>query len=430
MGKTLIAALLLRHILGEEMEARSMGRQPRTAFFVVDKVVLCLQQYHVLCANLEYPVTVFHGDTVASDLRSREDWDIQAQKQMVVVCTAQILLDLLGNGILTMSQISLLVFDEAHHTKKKHPYAKIVKDHYLCANGDRPRILGMTASPVDTRTGDLRLATLELENMLCSKIATVSDEILIKEKERKQQMDIVVQYDVVQTPESARTQLWRDLKPIFELRTEFSSHFAAAEDVASVLGAWCADEYWRTLFMPTAVSKLHPIMRRFAALRFQEPENLDSADGSAADHFLEDEETDPVAAAILKAQTMLEALPPSVGRVTGLHNHFSTKFICLHNILSDEFAKDQTRRCIVFVGKRYLSVLLAHAFSQPEIRIPNLAAGYVVSRCSRCRWPSLTPSRSAPPTLHPGLRTCLSRTNSELCTNFVVAKSIVCSLRK
>lgn len=39
-GKTLIAVLLLRHIIDHELEDRGNGKQPRIAFFLVD-VVSC-----------------------------------------------------------------------------------------------------------------------------------------------------------------------------------------------------------------------------------------------------------------------------------------------------------------------------------------------------------------------------------------------------
>ncbi len=40
-GKTLIAALLLRHTIGQELEDRKAGRAPRVSFFLVS-------QYHEL----------------------------------------------------------------------------------------------------------------------------------------------------------------------------------------------------------------------------------------------------------------------------------------------------------------------------------------------------------------------------------------------
>lgn len=46
-------------------------------------------------------------------------------------------------------QISLIVFDEAHHGRGNSPYVQIMRDHYeYCDEAKRPRIFGMTASPL------------------------------------------------------------------------------------------------------------------------------------------------------------------------------------------------------------------------------------------------------------------------------------------
>ena len=47
-----------------------------------------------------------------------------------------------------MDRINLLVFDEAHHAKKDHAYARIIKDFYVpLPKFQRPKVFGMTASP-------------------------------------------------------------------------------------------------------------------------------------------------------------------------------------------------------------------------------------------------------------------------------------------
>ena len=51
-------------------------------------------------------------------------WDDYFAKRMVIVCTGEILNQCLLNGFINMSQINILVFDEAHHAKKDHPYAR------------------------------------------------------------------------------------------------------------------------------------------------------------------------------------------------------------------------------------------------------------------------------------------------------------------
>ncbi|PNW79828.1 hypothetical protein CHLRE_08g368300v5 [Chlamydomonas reinhardtii] len=111
---------------------------------------------------------------------------------VAVVCTAESFANLLRQGEATMEQIDLLVLDEAHHCHKTHPYAKIMDDFYPKqpepgaaaaaapaaaafnggsggANGGggddsssacrRPRVLGVTASPVS----ELEMTLLDKE---------------------------------------------------------------------------------------------------------------------------------------------------------------------------------------------------------------------------------------------------------------------------
>lgn len=42
----------------------------------------------------------------------------------------------------------MLVFDEAHHCLKNHPYNLIMSEFYHRQIMDKPRIFGMTASPI------------------------------------------------------------------------------------------------------------------------------------------------------------------------------------------------------------------------------------------------------------------------------------------
>ena len=70
--------------------------------------------------------------------------------------TADVLHNCLTHAFIKMRDINLLCFDEAHHAKKNHVYARIIKDFYLAEPADvRPKIFGMTASPVDARVDDV-----------------------------------------------------------------------------------------------------------------------------------------------------------------------------------------------------------------------------------------------------------------------------------
>jgi endoribonuclease Dicer len=61
-----------------------------------------------------------------------------------------------------IKQISLMVFDECHHTRKNHPYNGIMREYFQIPAKRRPKIFGMTASPVwNPKDAVTSLATLE-----------------------------------------------------------------------------------------------------------------------------------------------------------------------------------------------------------------------------------------------------------------------------
>lgn len=122
-GKTLIAVLLLRHILDQELEDRLIGKKPRISFFLVDSVTLVFQQFAVLECNLDHKIERFCGE-MGCDLWDKGTWEKHFQENMVIVCTAEILYQCLMHSFVALDQINLLIFDEAHHAKKNHAYAR------------------------------------------------------------------------------------------------------------------------------------------------------------------------------------------------------------------------------------------------------------------------------------------------------------------
>lgn len=122
-GKTLIAVLLLRWIIDQELEDRAALRPPRISFFLVASVTLVYQQFAVLETNLDHKVArVCGGDN--TDNWSKAKWLKLFADNKVIVCTADVLVSCLAHSFITMRQINLLIFDEAHHTKKNHAYAR------------------------------------------------------------------------------------------------------------------------------------------------------------------------------------------------------------------------------------------------------------------------------------------------------------------
>jgi endoribonuclease Dicer len=157
-GKTLIAALLMRHVAWQELEDRANGKQAKMSFFLVNSVHLVRQQQRMLANNLPEAPKAVHGGG-KDDLWKRAEWDKLKSENKAIVCTAEVLNQCLMHSFVKIEEINLLIFDEAHHAKKDHPYARIIKDYYLAQSEPslRPKIFGMTASPVDAIT-DLDVA--------------------------------------------------------------------------------------------------------------------------------------------------------------------------------------------------------------------------------------------------------------------------------
>lgn len=108
------------------------------------------------------------------DLWGEVQWRLLFDKLDVIVMTAQILLDLLVHGYLSLQDVALLIFDECHHARKRHPYNVIMAEFYYSLDKqDRPRIFGMSATPVN-RKEEVNVSVWQLEVNLDSKAFTVS----------------------------------------------------------------------------------------------------------------------------------------------------------------------------------------------------------------------------------------------------------------
>lgn len=117
--------MLLMHVVEQELEEQRAGKAARTAFFLVDVATLVYQQAAVLEHNWDQPIARFCGD-MGVDSWSKSAWREHFKKNKAIVMTAAILLNCLSHGFIRMDEINLLIFDEAHHTKKNHAYARSV----------------------------------------------------------------------------------------------------------------------------------------------------------------------------------------------------------------------------------------------------------------------------------------------------------------
>ncbi|KAI8994875.1 P-loop containing nucleoside triphosphate hydrolase protein [Pilobolus umbonatus] len=151
-GKTLISVLLIKEMVRREQEARLTRRKAKLAFFLVDRVPLVFQQANVIEANCDLHVEKICGE-MNVDNWSEKRWKNLFLEADVCVMTAQIFLDLLRHGFLRLDEVHLLIFDECHHTTKFHPYNLIMQEFYeQCLECERPKIFGMTASPMHSKS--------------------------------------------------------------------------------------------------------------------------------------------------------------------------------------------------------------------------------------------------------------------------------------
>ncbi|KAK4494728.1 hypothetical protein PRZ48_014084 [Zasmidium cellare] len=355
-GKTLIAVLLLRWIIDNELERRAAGHDPKISFFLVASVTLVYQQFSVLDCNLDHKVTRLCGaDGV--DRWNHAKWLEMFAENKVIVCTAEILFQCLSHSYLSMKQINLLIFDEAHHTKKNHNYARIIKDFYLHEPvADRPRVFGMTASPIDAKA-DVIQAASELETLLDSKIATTQDMSLTDAIKRPE--EFLIRYDAL--PHAGfETPLLQTLKARYGHIPSFQDPFIRATEVARHLGRWCADRFLLDTFSTERSRKFEvEVEKRFYARQGQQKvAELDAAVQEIRDAIEYVQQQASVVSAKLKIQDL------------------SSKALQLHQYLWLQFERKSNHRCIVFVDRRHTARLL-HALFQ-RIRTQHMHSSFLV----------------------------------------------------
>lgn len=367
-GKTLIAVLLLRHVFSQELEDRALGKPKRISFFLVDSVTLVFQQHAVLKANLDQPMDMFCGD-MGVDLWNREQWKKHFSKNMVIVCTAEVLRQCLHHSFISMDQINLLIFDEAHHAKKDHAYARIIKDFYVTQEKHLllPKIFGMTASPVDSKT-DVRKAAAELEGLLHSEIATAGDADLSGFKITSEQEKILI-YESLNP--KFETPLYQQMRQNLEKNTVFRKPLTFALQASRELGLWCADEVWPFCLAEEESKKLIvKTERHYHSAKIKEPMHVleelkrlvEQARDIVKSHFFEEP----------------NYIPHEGNMTKPTSTNLSSKVVALVDYLRQRFERPTEDKAIVFVQQRYTARLLARLFSHSNIGTPYLRVGTLV----------------------------------------------------
>ncbi|RKO83538.1 P-loop containing nucleoside triphosphate hydrolase protein, partial [Blyttiomyces helicus] len=221
-GKTLIAVLLCKHILSLEYERKKAGERDYLTHQIDEAVLpLCGPKMPENCGEAE--------------------WERLVSGQAVICSTPQVILCALNAGFLKMSQIALIVFDEAHNAIGNHPYCGIMREHYARVDKEsRPKVLGLTASPVNSAR-DIEKCINDLEKTLNSKVASVVIPDSENRHVQKPRQLVYTSYEPTEFPP-----LYAPLKERYATFGEIDPReFEKAADLLKDLGPWSA---WRFLW--------------------------------------------------------------------------------------------------------------------------------------------------------------------------------------
>jgi ERCC4-related helicase len=134
LGKTPIAVMLAVHRLERYPEKRILVLAPTKP--------LTGQHFASFRKFLKVPAERFQ--VVTGEMKPGERKGLYAEKQLIFA-TPQTIRNDLQNGKLSLSDFSLLVFDEAHHAIGGYAYPYIAKKY--TEQAEEPRILALSASP-------------------------------------------------------------------------------------------------------------------------------------------------------------------------------------------------------------------------------------------------------------------------------------------
>ena len=136
-GKTLVSSLVA---------ARMKSLNPNyMVLFLVDRVPLVFQQGESISISTHLNVCSLSSESNTNMKRRKLNQGVYD----VLVATAGAFLAL--TNCVGIERFCYVVFDECHHATKQHDYTKVLERIGKCDPNNRPRVLGLTASPQTTK---------------------------------------------------------------------------------------------------------------------------------------------------------------------------------------------------------------------------------------------------------------------------------------
>lgn len=133
-GKTLIGAKIAEYV------ARRPENRAKSIIILSKSIPLTFQHTREFAKNTGLCVSkrAYCGDNCAEGCH---DWSNELNKHEVFCFTAGLFHYILEKGYISLVEVCLLIFDEAHHTRKKSDYRQIMDSFYFTLNkDDRPQV--------------------------------------------------------------------------------------------------------------------------------------------------------------------------------------------------------------------------------------------------------------------------------------------------
>lgn len=176
-GKTFISVMLIREKSGPLRIGYEKGGQ--LTVFTVPTKPLAYQHASTISAHTDLKVKVYTGDHNVDEW-TKEAWIEEFKKNQVLVMPGEILRQIVTHGILPLSRINLLIFDECHWAGTgtgAHPYAQIMEVYKNTDQSKRPHILGLTPSLISKKCSpdEIHDEINRLSRIMHSKVETSCD---------------------------------------------------------------------------------------------------------------------------------------------------------------------------------------------------------------------------------------------------------------
>lgn len=184
-GKTFISIMLMANFLGIDIsnpsnDKKNIDKNKKIIFFVCD-TALIEQQKKAISSILDIEVGTIQGKKNKKSKSDSEFFKKMWDSLNIFVAIPSIIYKILSCGFIKMEDISMLIFDECHHTSDEHPYNKIMNEFYFFYKRKKPkdkikypRIYGLTASPLKKGLkGSIEASIYKAMEKLCENLDSV-----------------------------------------------------------------------------------------------------------------------------------------------------------------------------------------------------------------------------------------------------------------